>query len=110
MKHLQQLFKNKTAAKTNKILLEALTQVATALTLSDDLLIYLKGSLPIIAATIQNAMSTETLHKVFLEPSYPESAPQIARLRTRQLAHWCGARCGCDAGVSILRLCNMPQS
>ncbi|MBP7332814.1 MAG: hypothetical protein KBA08_11080 [Firmicutes bacterium] len=70
---LSDLFRGQTRTGIEEILMEAVDQLGALLGLSRSLKLYLNGSLPQIAAGIENAALLQTLDRVFILPEYPEN-------------------------------------
>jgi hypothetical protein len=77
IKNLSDLFRGKTRTEIEGILMEAAGQLSELLELSESLKRYLSGSLPQIAAAIENAVLLKTLNRVFILPKYPENNPKL---------------------------------
>lgn len=74
---LSDLFCGKTRTEILEILMEAIGQLSELMELTEPLKRYLNGSLPQIAATIENAVLLQTLDRVFILPKYPENNPKL---------------------------------
>ena len=70
---LSDLFRGQTRIEIEEILMEGVDQLCALLGLSKSLKRYLNGSLPQIAAVIENAVLLQTLDRVFILPKYPEN-------------------------------------
>ncbi|MCR4436664.1 MAG: DUF6179 domain-containing protein [Clostridiales bacterium] len=77
IKILCDLFCGKTRTEILKILMEAVGQLSELMDLTEPLKRYLSGSLPQIAAAIENAVLLQTLDRVFILPKYPENNPKL---------------------------------
>lgn len=77
MKILNDLFRGKTRIEIEEILIEAVEQMNTLMKLPEHLKQYLNGSLPQIAAAVENAVLTQTLDRVFILPEYPENNTKL---------------------------------
>lgn len=74
---LSDLFRRKTRTEIEGILMEATGQLSELLELSEPVKRYLSGSLPQIAAAIENAVLLQILDRVFILPKYPENNPKL---------------------------------
>lgn len=77
MKILNDLFNGKTRIEIEEILMEAVGQLSTRMELTEHLKQYLIGSLPQIAAAVENAVLLQGLDRVFLLPEYPENNTRL---------------------------------
>lgn len=77
IKILSDLFRGKTRTEIDKILMEAVDQLSVLMELTEPLKRYLSGSLPQIAAVVENAVLLQTLDRVFILPRYPENNPKL---------------------------------
>lgn len=73
IKILSDLFRGKRRTEIVEILREAVSQLSGLMELTEPLKRYLRGSLPQIAAVIENAVLLQTLDRVFILPKYPEN-------------------------------------
>lgn len=55
----------------------ALSKLAETLIFSDSLLAYVQKSLPLLAATIESAITEKNLECIFIVPQYPEDNPKL---------------------------------
>lgn len=69
---LNDLFRGKRRTEIEGILREAVGQLSALMELTEPVKRYLRGSLPQIAAAIENAVPLQTLDRVFILPKYPE--------------------------------------
>jgi len=74
---LYRLFMGKTKPEIETIVLTALEELMHTFSLSNGLEEYIKRSLPLISATIENSVHSHNLEKVFIIPQYPENDPKI---------------------------------
>lgn len=77
IKFLSDLFRGKTRTEIEEILSEAVDQLSALMELTGPLKRYLSGSLPQIAAAIENAVLLQTLDRVFILPKYPENSTKL---------------------------------
>lgn len=74
---LQGLFRGKTRAGMLDILLGAVGQLGAHLELTESLIRYLRGSLPQLAAAIENAILLQALDRVFIAPRHEENREKL---------------------------------
>lgn len=77
IKIINDLFRGKTRIEIEEILIKAVGQMSTLMELPEHLKQYLKGSLPQIAALVENAVLMQTLGRVFILPEYPENNTKL---------------------------------
>lgn len=75
--HLYHQFSGKEHIQIEQMLHNALSKLSETLSFSDSLILYVKQGLYQLATSIESAIKSENLERIFIVPKYPEDNPKL---------------------------------